>query len=132
MLHARRRLTAATLGAVLALGLTTLATPASAASAAATAFSNCMAPYTAGMQKAYKAPGIKSRDNIAQAIHETGFTRCYYALSQRTDITANQEISALQNYRTHHALASKYIIRAGVDYYNEIMRKFALKGLTLR
>lgn len=67
---------------------------------------------------------------VATAILYTGYTRCYYELSQRSDISAQQEIDAVNNFNTYYAKAQQAITKAGLTYYKS-MQKLGLKGLTL-
>lgn len=123
-----KRLAALGVSAVVALGgVTAAALPASAASAASTAFSKCMDGYLNGQQLALKA----GKDKIATAILYTGYANCYYDLSQRSDISDQQEIDAINNYNSYLAKAQIAIGKAGAEAYKQILRKYGLKGLTL-
>jgi hypothetical protein len=122
----KTRLATLAAGASLAVSAAVVAAPAAnAASPAATAFSNCMDGYITAQNYAYKA----KQDKTALAILYTGYSNCYYALSQRTDISDQTEIDALNNHDHYYALASKAIIKAGVAYYQELLKKFNIKKL---
>src|SRR3954452_24658407 len=124
--NVKRRLVALGLAASIAVGgIAVTALPATAASAAATAFSNCMNPYLNVQRIAYQA----NKDKIGTAILYTGYARCYYNLSQRTDITGQQEIDAINNFNFYYAKANIWIAKAGVDAYEEYLFKYNLKGL---
>jgi hypothetical protein len=113
-------------GASIALSAGIAVAPAAnAASPAATAFSKCMDGYITAQNYAYKA----HQDATAVAILYTGYSNCYYALSQRTDISDQTEIDALNNHDHYLAMASKAIIKAGVAYYRELLKKFNIRAL---
>lgn len=119
-----RRIAAIAVAVGLALGGATLvAAPASAASPAATAFSKCMDPYlnTANL--------TGTNTNLRKAILYTGYARCYYNLSQRSDITSQQEIDAINNFNNYYASASIYITKTGVSLYEKWLNKYKLLGL---
>jgi len=106
-------------------GMTAVAAPASATSAAATAFSNCMNPYLSTSNLA------GSNDNLRKAILYTGYARCYYNLSQRSDATYDQQINGIANGDTYYAWASIYVIKTGVAYYHQWLNKYKLLGVGL-
>jgi len=119
-----RRAAVIVMSAALAVGgMTAVAAPASAASAAATAFSNCVNPYLSTSNLA------GSNDNLRKAILYTGYARCYYNMSQRSDITDQQGIDAKNNFDHYYAWASTYIIKTGVSYYQQWLNKYKLLGL---
>jgi hypothetical protein len=104
-----------------------IAPSANAASAASAAFSSCMDKYITAENYAYKA----KQDSAALAILYTGYANCYYALSQRNDISDQTEINAVNNYNHYYSLASQAIAKAGLTYYKEVLKRFSLKGLTV-
>jgi hypothetical protein len=106
-------------------GAAAIAVPASAASAGATAFSNCMDHYLAAQRSALNS----HQSAVATAILYTGYTFCYYDLSQRDDITGQQEINAVNNYNHYLALAQQAVAKASLIYYGHILRSFSLRGL---
>jgi hypothetical protein len=121
----KNRLISSGIVAVIGIGgAVGLAAPASA-SAVSTAFSNCMAGYTKAANELTKA----RQDQVANAVQLTGFTNCYYALSQRSDITYDQELAYIAKYEQYEPQAERAILTAGVVYYNKIMKSYSLKGL---
>lgn len=123
----RTRVTAVLLGATLAFGgAATVAVPA-AASPASDAFSRCMDPYLEGQRTYLNA----KQDKVALAILYTGYARCYYDLSQRSDISSQTEINAINNFNTYYARAKQAIAKAGLAYYQKVLTKLGLRGLTM-
>lgn len=125
MKSTRSPLAATVLGISLAFGgVVATALPAAAASPAATAFSRCMDGYLDAQRNMYTA----HQDSAALAFLYVGYANCYYDLSQRSDITSDQEISAINNYNHYLPLAQQAIGKAGATYYKNLL-KFGLRGL---
>jgi len=108
-------------------GAVLVAPSASAASPAATAFSKCMDGYLTAQAYAYKT----QQNKAGLAILYTGYTNCYYALSQRSDISDQTEINAINNYNKYHAMAVQAITAAVLIAYKVILKRYSLKGLGL-
>ncbi len=126
-----QRVTAAVVGAAVALGGAVLTAAPASASAASTAFSNCMNGYLTGQKAAYALNKSYSGD-LGLAILYTGYSRCYYDLSQRTDISDQTEIDAVNNFNSYYSKASTYITKAGVAIYKAHLAKYSLRGLVPR
>lgn len=124
------RISAIAVGSALAFGGAIAAAPAASASAASTAFSQCMDPYLAGQRAAYALKKSYS-DNLALAVLYGGYSRCYYDLSQRTDISSDTEINAINNYNSYTSKAQIYIIKTGVQVYQEFLKKYGLRGMVV-
>jgi hypothetical protein len=122
-----RRLMSVGIGAVLALGGVSAVAGPAAASAASTAFSQCMDGYLNAQRIALNA----KQDKAALAILYTGYTFCYYDLSQRTDISGQTEINAINNYNTYLARAQQAITASILTYYGKTLKSLGLRGLTL-
>ncbi|MCI2239015.1 hypothetical protein MN205_11005 [Kineococcus sp. TRM81007] len=124
----RRRAAAVVVGAGVVLGgFVTTAAPANALSPAATAFNNCLTRYTEAANKAERL----RQSSLAQAVHLTGLANCNYQLSQRSDISDQQEINAINNYNRYRPAAQQAITKAGLVYYRSFIAKAGLAGLRL-
>lgn len=125
MLATRKKITAVVLStAVMFGGLAATAAPASA-SAASVAFDKCLTPYV----NAANTIG-KTSATAQKAVLYTGYAKCYYALSQRSDISSQTEISALTNFQNYHGKASIWIGKTGAKAYEQFISKFKLVGLS--
>lgn len=122
------RLVAVIMTVLIALGGAAFtAAPASAASAASRAFSACMDKYLVVQRKAYAA----KQDKAATAILYTGYTYCYYDLSQRNDISGQTEINAINNYNRYRARAYQAITASVLTYYKSVLKSAGLRGLRM-
>ncbi|MCB2174758.1 MAG: hypothetical protein KQH57_03050 [Actinomycetales bacterium] len=122
----RKRAAAVLVAVLMSLGAVTVTAGPASASAASAAFSRCMDPYLAGQRTAYSW----HQDKVALAILYTGYANCYLDLSQRSDISNQTEINAINNYNRYYAKAQVAIANAGLTYYKSML-KLGLKGLRL-
>lgn len=123
-----KKVAAASVGLAVMLGGAVITAGPASASAASTAFSNCMNPYLTGQQAAY-ALNKKYSSDLGLAVLYTGYSRCYYDLSQRSDISDQTEINAINNFNSYYSKAQIYITKAGVQIYQTHLQKYGLRGL---
>jgi hypothetical protein len=127
MFAGKRIASIAVAGSLVVGGLVAAASPAAALSPAAQAFSTCMDHYLAVRDTANAA----HQYDAATEVVYIGYTNCYYDLSQRNDITADQEISAYRNFEANYALALKGAYTVAGQYALKIIKAAQLRGLTL-
>jgi hypothetical protein len=124
----QNRIAAVVATAALSLtGAAAIAPAASAQSAAAAAFSKCMDRYLQGEKYALNL----RQDTVAKAVLYTGYTTCYYDLSQRSDVNGQTEINAINNSNHYRPMAEQAIAKSGLLAYKFVLQKFALRGLGL-
>lgn len=128
MRHVTKRLSAVLVGLAITFGGAIAVAPAASASPASTAFSQCMDPYLAGQRAAYALKKSYS-DNLALSVLYGGYSRCYYDLSQRTDISDDTEINAVNQYNFYTDKARIYIIKTGAQVYEAFLKQYGLRGM---